>query len=218
MANSAKCPGCQRAVLLADGAAGAKLSCWKCGQALRVVESDDGTLELVDASSGAPALSPVHRARKRRTRRIREARTWILVLAALFFVSGSTNGTLAAHEAAAEKARIADLPDDEPLPQAVDGKRLTAGEYRRELERKTVLAYAEGYALAGLMLLVYYWARKAPVPAIAAAFGIFVAVVAIVAMILPESLLGALPFKIAALIILPLGLYAAAAEQAETRR
>jgi hypothetical protein len=128
------------------------------------------------------------------TDRARQAARWLGVLAILFAVCGVLFYV-------ALKARAA-APLDQVDPQ-------TAARLRQELQRAPRMVLATQLALAAAMTALWLWARRSPLPAIASAFGLLVALQIGSAIIEPASLTRGLLLKLAVVLILAKALRAA---------
>ena len=102
--------------------------------------------------------------------------------------------------------------------QPIDGKKYTAGELRAKVKREPVQVLVVNLVLAGLMGVLWIWGRRAPLPAIACAFAMFVVVYVVSGVLEPSSIPKGILVKILSLAVLAKGLKAALAARAAIRR
>jgi hypothetical protein len=152
-----------------------------------------------------------------RGRHMRQASTWIGVLAILFAVSAPI--VYAMQDAEAEKA-LAQLDrfDDGAELQPIDGKVYTAGELRKQVAREPLQALITNLVLAGLMGVLWLWARRAPLPAIGCALALFIVVEVASAVVDPTTIYKGIIVKVIAVGALVKGLRAALAARAAMQR
>jgi hypothetical protein len=167
-------------------------------------------------ASGAAAPS-VDEEALRRGKKVREGAKWIGVLAVLFAISGVLMFFVTQMEANQALSHLQQFRDDEVL-QPIDGKTYTAGELRAEVEREPYQVLIINLIVAGLMTALWVWAKRAPLPAIACAFALFVVVHVGSAMVDPSSLAKGVIIKVIALVALGKGLKAALEARALMRQ
>jgi hypothetical protein len=151
-----------------------------------------------------------------RGRQVRDASKWVGVLALLFAFSAPLVYAMQASDMEKGLKNLEAFGDDEAL-QPIGGKTYTAGELRRQLAREALLGPALNLALAVMMGALWMWARRAPLPAIACALGLFVAVQVGSALYDPTSIIKGILIKVIALWALGKGLRAALAARAQMR-
>ena len=152
-----------------------------------------------------------------RGRRVREGSKWIGALAILFAVSGPILFAMSQTQADQALAHLKDFNDDEQL-QPIDGKTYTAGELRAAVAREPYQVLVTSLVVAGLMGVLWFWARRAPLPAIACALALFVVVQVVSAVLDPSSIYKGIIVKLLALAALGKGLKAALAARAAMQR
>ena len=150
-------------------------------------------------------------------KQVRAGSNWIGALAILFVVSGPIMFAMQKMEADKALVNLAGLDEDEELVP-IDGKTYTAGELRRAVEREPMQVLIVNVILGALMAVLWLWARRAPLPAIACALALYVVVHVVSAVVEPASILQGLLIKILALAALGKGLKAALAARAAMRR
>ncbi len=152
-----------------------------------------------------------------RGKKVREGAKWIGALAVLFAISGVLMFFLSQMQATEALSHLQQFRDDEVL-QPIDGKTYTAGELRAEVQREPYQVLIINLLVAGLMTGLWVWAKRAPLPAIACAFALFVVVHVGSAMVDPTSISKGLIIKIFALVALGKGLKAALEARALMRQ
>ena len=152
-----------------------------------------------------------------RGKQVRHGSKWIGALAILFALSAPL--LFAAQKAQEQKAldNLSQFQDDEPL-EPINGKSYTAGELRAEVMREPIQGLVANLVLAALMAGLWFWSRRAPLPAIACALALFVVVQVVGAVLEPESIFKGILIKVLAMIALGNGLKAALAARAAMQR
>jgi hypothetical protein len=180
------------------------LACPGCGRA--ITAQDRAVLQVKTEGSDHLVFE--------RGRRMRKASNWIGILAVLLAISAVfTFFSEAGHSAAAQR-QLAAFADDQPI----DGTAYTAGQQRARLAREPYLVLGFGLMVAVVMGLFWWWARRAPLPAIGSAIALLVVIQVVSAVIDPKTLLTGIIVKIFAFVALGSGLKAALAGRAEARR
>lgn len=152
-----------------------------------------------------------------REAKVRDGSKWIGVLAILFAVSGVLMFFLTQSQANEALAHLRQF-DDGAVLQPINGKTYTAGELRALVQREPNQVLVVNLLVAGLMTVLWVWARRAPLPAIACAFALFLVVHVGSAMIDPSSIPKGILIKVLAIVILGKGLKAAVEARAVMRR
>jgi len=152
-----------------------------------------------------------------RGKKVREGAKWIGALAILFALSGVLMFFLQQAEATKALEHLAQFQDDDVL-QPIEGKVYTAGELRAAVEREPYQILFINLIVAGLMTALWVWAKRAPLPAIACAFALFLVVHIGSAMVDPSSIPKGMIIKIIAIVALGKGLKAALEARAMMRR
>ncbi|WP_375771482.1 hypothetical protein NR798_11435 [Archangium gephyra] len=181
-----------------------------CGRA--VVEADRAALHAVGAVEEVVDAETEERGKK-----VREGAKWIGALAILFAISGFLMFALQQVETNKALEHLQQFQDEDVL-QPIDGKVYTAGELRVAVEREPYQVLMVNLLVAGLMTALWVWAKRAPLPAIACAFALFLVVHLVSAMIDPTSIPKGMIIKILAIVALGKGLKAALEARAMTRR
>lgn len=182
-------------------------TCPGCGRELD--EADKAVLQVRREGANHQAFA--------RGKKVRSASKWIGALAILFAVSGPI--MYAAQLMVADKA-LANLEpfEDEEELEPIDGKVYTAGELRAEVRGEPRQVLIGSLILAGLMAVLWVWSRRAPLPAIACALGLFIVVHVVSAIFDPSSILKGIIIKVLAFVALGKGLSAALATRSELGR
>jgi hypothetical protein len=181
--------------------------CPGCGRA--VTDQDRAVLQV--RLEGAD-----HQAFERGTN-VRKASRWIGVLAVMYAVSGTMIFVMQKIKATEALDHLAQFEDDDQL-KPIDGKSYTAGELRREVAREPYVGLVSNLILCVSMAGLWWWGRRAPLPAIACAFAMFLVVIIVNAVVSPASLASGIIVKIAAIGVLSKGLKSALAARAALRR
>jgi hypothetical protein len=100
----------------------------------------------------------------------------------------------------------------------VGDKIYTASELRSAVKAEPVHALVVNLVLAAIMGVLWLWARRAPLPAIAGARAVFVVVQVVSAVVEPTTIYRGIIIKVIALLALGKGLRAALAAREAMRR
>jgi len=185
--------------------------CEGCGR--QVTEGDRSVLQEKHAAGDPRVLEEA----AARGKKVREGAKWIGALAVLFALSGVLMFFLQQTQTEAALNNLRQFQDDEVL-QPIDGKTYTAGELRTIVEREPYQILIINLVVAGLMTALWVWAKRAPLPAIACAFALFLVVHIGSALVDPSSLPKGMIIKILAIAALGKGLKAALEARAMMRR
>lgn len=145
-----------------------------------------------------------------RRRRVRVAARWILVVAALYLISGLLTGRSRQALVDAELDRWRPFGADAQI-ELVDGEVVTFAEHEQRLQGSVRLVYLIGFGLAGATLLLWLWARIAPLPSMITALGIYATVIVLNAVLDPATLTNGVTLKIGILAALLSGVRSALA-------
>jgi hypothetical protein len=148
-----------------------------------------------------------------RGKRVREGAKWVGVLAILFAVSGLIMFAMQKVEADKALTHLSEFDDDQELAP-INGKVYTAAELRREVVREPYQILVVNVIVAVLMGVLWLWARRAPLPAIACALALFLVVHVVSAVLDPTSIPKGILVKLLALAALYKGFKAALAARA----
>jgi len=194
---SIPCQSCPNPIRVGDQ------HCSGCGRA--ITEDDRTALQQRLEASDYQAYE--------RGKKVREASKWIGVLAILFAISGALMFALQLSEADKALSNLSRFDDDDQL-EPIDGKTYTAAELRKAVEREPYQILIVNLIVAALMGGLWAWGKRAPLPAIACAFALFLAVHVGSAMVDPSSIAKGLIIKIVAIVVLAKGLKSALAVRA----
>ncbi len=204
---SAPCPDCGEPI------AAAERFCAGCGSEVTeatkaVVEHEGKKQERVAAGR----QRRIKRHEQQRGRQIASAGKVLIVLAVLFSVLGTFVGLRTKRTNATPLAELASYDADESIE--IEGEVYTAAELIDALNDEVLIVFATNYILAIIMLGVYFWARKSPLPALLTGFGVYVAVQVLGAAIEPETLLRGLFVKFFVIAAFITGIKAALTQRA----
>lgn len=131
-----------------------------------------------------------------RGKQVRAGAKWVGVLAILFAVSAPI--MFAMQEATTTNEAMTNLAkfQDDDVLQPINGKVYTAGELRRLVEREPYQVLVVNGILAVLMGVLWLWARRAPLPAIACALALYLVVQVVSAILDPSSIVKGIIIKL----------------------
>jgi hypothetical protein len=198
---SLPCQSCQNPLRIGDQ------HCSGCGRA--VTEQDRAILQERLESSDYNA--------HQRGKKVRDAARWIGALAILFAVSGVLMFAFQFSQVDRALANLNQFQDDEQLAP-IDGKNYTAAELRAAVQREPYQILIVNLIVAALMGGLWMWGKRAPLPAIACAFALFLVVHVGSAMVDPKTIAQGLLIKIIAIVVLAKGLKSALEVRAMMRR
>jgi hypothetical protein len=200
------CPGCGEAVQPGD------TFCNHCG------------IDLAEASAIAArkaenrAISERRRgsrAQAGRYRKILSAARILLVLGALLLVAGTFQGFATRAQASELHARLDSFDPDKELE--IEGETVTVSQLRREIDFEVVRVFGLNYLVAGIMLGLFFWARRSPFPAMLTGLCVYLVLVVINAIVDPTTLLQGVLWKVLIIGTLVGGMNAALGERAALR-
>lgn len=146
--------------------------------------------------------------------KVGKASRMIGLLAVLFALSGTIMWLLTRDQARIALMRLSSLAADERV--TVEGKEYTVAALRRQLEGEPTQVLVVNLVLAAIMLALYVWSRRSPLPAIATALAVFIGVNFISFLVEPVSLFQGIIVKALAIAALTVGLrHALAARRIE---
>ncbi len=156
-------------------------------------------------------------------RSVNKAGLVMLILSALFVLSGTYEGMNA--QEVANRSILTELnnySDEATYPWLLDigeGRdRYTAGEIREILQGEIFLIYAISYFLAALMLGLFFWSRKSPLPAITTALCVYLGLELLSAILDPSGIARGIVIKVIIVLALLTGLQSALAQRNAQRR
>ena len=204
---SVPCSACGKPVYKADE------FCEACGQRV-----DDTTKAIIQA-----AIEDKRRAREARAMeaerlaeqsrpKVRKAARMILVLAGLFFLGGVLQSMVARGNTEKALANLAGLDASATVP--IDGVEYNVGELREQVEGEPTMVLAVNWTLTAIFVGLYFWALRAPFPAIVTAFAVFVVVHFVNFLLDPATIFQGIFIKIIGVAILAAGIQAALAIRA----
>ena len=101
---------------------------------------------------------------------INRAAKWIMIIGILFIIFGTYFGFQHKAEADQAKTMISHLSDSDTLNVPINGKNYTVGELKVKIDQEVRLVFITNYFLAFAMIGLYFWARRAPFPAMVTEF------------------------------------------------
>jgi hypothetical protein len=193
--------------------------CTGCGRAVADVDRAllRSRLETSDYAAVRASLASSDYVAHARVRNVGSAANWIGLIASLFVLGGALSFAAQRAEMATNLVNLRPLADNAILAP-VNGKTYTAGELRAQLQREPYLTLGLNLGVAALMGGLWWWAKRAPLPAIACALALFVAVQVGSALMDPATIAEGLIIKILAMVALGKGLSAALAARAPRHR
>ncbi len=205
------CPQCGAEVTLNEQ------FCTGCGAEIGAETKD--TLEqkaAVLAQRQSTRVRQQKRREQQRARKVGSAATVVLVMAILFAVFGTIMGFVQKSTADQAHRNIAGYADDEELE--LEGEVWTAGELREQIDAEVLIVFVSNYILALIMLGLYFWARKSPLPALITALCVYLALWVMNAVLDPTTIAQGLLLKVIFIALLVSGIKAALAERAAMQR
>ena len=150
--------------------------------------------------------------------KVRKAQSTIRALSVLFLLGGVVFFFITKLQTDEALAKLAGASEAAPLENPVAGA-ATVGELRAELARKPYQLLGLNLFLAVVMLGLWFWSKRSLLPAIIAAFGIYVMVIVGSALVDPATLAQGVIIKIIVIAALAKGIQSAlAARKLETAR
>lgn len=203
----------------------AAAQCAHCGEALAAEESFCTACGKPGTDAAEAPRRPSRARRnlerrdaKHRERQVKRASIWLLVIAALYLIAGTVTGMRLQSAAASAHELLAEYDDEERIPDEMlaemgDADFETFGELRAAVDAEVTIAFVQAFVLGGIMILLFLWARRSPVPAFVTALCVFVVVTVVATVIEPSSLLKGIPVKILTVLLLLAGIKAALASR-----
>lgn len=196
--------------------------CGACGKAVR---GGDEFCEACGAKVGGE-LKAALRARLEAShggfadhgKKVKSAQSTIAVLSVLFVIGGVVFFFITQAQADKALVQLSGAGDAEPLAETIAGAS-TVGELRAALAREPYQVLGLNLFLAAVMLGLWFWSKRALLPAIISAFGIYIAVIVTSALYDPKTLAQGIFVKIFVIAALARGIQSAlAARKLETAR
>lgn len=144
------------------------------------------------------------------TGRGKNAQTTIGALSILFTLGGVVFFFITKSRADDALSRLSEAGATEPLAEMVEGA-TTVGELRTLLEREPYQILGLNLFLAAVMLGLWIWSKKALLPAMISALGIYVAVIVASGLYDPKTLIQGVLVKIVVIVALAKGIQSALA-------
>lgn len=135
-------------------------------------------------ASGRERRSRRHSAQRKE--KIASSAKILIALSIIFALFGTFMGIRAQGDAKDAHANLAGYEATDELE--LDGTTWTVGELRAAVDQEVLAIFLTNYFLAAVMLGIYFWARKAPLPALITGFGVFLSVHVLNAIIEPASI------------------------------
>ena len=199
---SIPCVACNQPIHVGDD------FCPACGRRV----DDDGKRALNERLEGLGTET------RERAHHVREASKAIAVLAVLFVLGGVIFFAIGLKGANDALAQLATLDDHAVIPEPINGVTYSVAELRAAVEREPYQALGLNLFLALVMLGLYFWSRRAALPAILTAMAIYVAVHVGNAIVDPMTIAQGIIVKVVAVLVLARGIRAALAARAFERQ
>lgn len=188
-----------------------------CGTCGKPVRGGDAFCEACGAPAGEELkqalrsrLEASHSGFAEHTKKVRSARSTIGLLSVLFVLGGVVFFFITKGQAEDALTQLGHARDSDLLAKQIAGAN-TVGELRAELAREPWQVLGLNLFLAAVMLGLWLWSKRALVPAIITALGIYVAVMVASAVTDPKTLVQGLIMKIFVVIALGKGVQSALA-------
>ena len=208
---SVPCEACGKPVYKADE------FCESCGQ--RVSDEAKERIQLaIRAKKEAREEQAEQEDRHRRERevRVKKAAQMVGILAVLFFLGGLLGYVMAQDTKNKALANLAGL--DANATVTLDGVNHNVAELRKQVENEPTMVLVVNFTLTVIFIGLYFWARKAPFPAIVTAFAVFVVVHFVNFLFDPTTIVQGLLIKIIGVAVLVAGIKAALADRAASAK
>jgi hypothetical protein len=174
---SERCPDCRATVMVTDS------TCAHCGTDLERRRAIRKHKRQRNARARAERR---HVVRAVEGRKIVSASIWLAMIALGCLLGGTLLGMSASFEAQRAHAELDRFPPDQVLDFGTE--RMTAAERLLQFDRRVWLAFGLYYLLAVVLVALFVWARKSPLPALFTALGLYVFLIAVGAALDPASL------------------------------
>jgi hypothetical protein len=138
-------------------------------------------------------------------RSVQGASKAIVVLGVLFAISGVIMFFMSSEETQAALTNLAQFEDNEVL-QPIDGVTRTAGEWRTRVLWEHRGTLVVNLLLSATMLVLAWWSKRKPLPAILIAAAIYAAVVVVSAIVDPATIAKGILIKIIIITVLGRGI------------
>lgn len=197
MSELVACPACT-ALIAADAS-----FCTHCGKATAVA---------IAAGKATPKRRAQQMHEAKRAKDVRTASRWILALGVIFVLFGTFIGIQSRKAGANALELLSHRADDEVVE--IEGESKTIAEVRDAIRGEMVLPFVVNYLLAAVFIGLWFWSRKAPLPATVTALCIYLAVQVFNGIVDPTTLMQGLIVKIICILGLLAGVRAALAHRA----
>ena len=156
---SVPCEACGKPVYKADD------FCESCGH--RVSDETKERIQLairVKREAREEQAEQEDRHRREREVRVKKAAQMVGILAVLFFLGGLVGYLMAQDTKSKALANLAGL--DANATVTLEGINHNVGELRKQVENEPMMVLVVNFTLTVIFIGLYFWARKAPFPAI----------------------------------------------------
>jgi len=186
-----------------------KVNCGTCGEASPSI--DDQYCSFCGADLGKLSLNEELLVKEKKDeenniiivneqeKAIKKSVTWIMVLSIIFIVFGTIFGFVNKSEIDKAKKQMLHLESSYKIPEAINGKHYTVGELRSAMDKEVLIFFLTNYFLGGIMLGLYFWAKKNPFAAIVTALCIYLSVIVLNAIIDPLTIFDGIIVKLIAI-------------------
>jgi hypothetical protein len=190
-----RCAGCGDHLLLGD------MHCGGCGKTVASSQTQAMAAHL--------AAQRLQRLRTNRTidRTVNRASGVVGLLSLIFFLSAVGASVRGRTDTRKIRDMLATHPQEQVLN--VEGEPMTVAQAQAQVRQMVVTPFVVNMVLAFIMLVLFFWARVSPLPAILVAASMFAMVHVFNAVLAPESLREGIVIKAFALVTLAIGIRAA---------
>lgn len=208
----APCAGCGTAAAAADQ------FCTGCGTSLTAPTSEVVARQRETEQRSLRRRTAVQRMKHSDLdRTVRRASDWILWVGALFCVFGLIYGTISSKNANEARQMLDREYDSDDILELEDGSLTTVQELKASADLEVMVAFGVNLGLGAIFFALYFWSKRAPLPAAIMALCIYLVVQAGQAILDPTTLYQGLLFKVFFVIALGAGIQAALQQQAAQR-
>lgn len=209
MSTAVPCRSCGASVEVPDSSTVREIFCGRCA-----IHADTAPAA---PPPGPPAARPArvvpgrgHAVRRARSadKSVGFARWILLVLALLAGISAAIPAWTGTEDLLRLRRAVATLGADTALPME-DGASRTVGQLLAEAEREALITNVVQFGFAAVLFGLWFWSRRAPVPAIGTALGLYLLLLAGDAIADPSNLLSGVFLKAFLILGLLAGLVAA---------
>lgn len=127
---------------------------------------------------------------------MKKASKWILAISILFIIFGTISGFLNKSNANKILNDLNQYQESQKINKLINGKEYTVGALKKQISKEVKLVFITNYFLAAIMFVLFLWSYKAPFPAMVTALCIYLATIALNAIISPVTIFQGIIIKI----------------------